>query len=80
MSAVASVKFVFDETEKEFQRLYDAVAPIDLDIAAYSEGTTDVIEFMIGDFVSFKDQVAGKSAELGVELVALDYLVSEHDA
>ncbi len=80
MSAVASVKFVFDGSEKEFQRLYDAIAPIDLDIAAYSEGTTGVIEFMIGDFGAFKNQVASKSAELGLELVVLDYLANEHDA
>ena len=80
MSAVASVTFTFDGTETEFQRLYDAIAPIDVDIAAYSEGTTGVIEFMIGDFGVFKNQVASKSAELGLELVALDYLASEHDA
>ena len=82
MSAVASVKFAFDGSEKEFQRLYDAIAPIDLDIGAYSEGTTGVIEFMIGDFGVFKNQVASKSAELGLELelVVFDYLASEHDA
>jgi hypothetical protein len=80
MSAVASVKFSFDGTKKEFQRLYDAIAPIDLDIAAYSVGTTGVIEFMIDDFGVFKAHVGSKSAELGLELIALDYLVSEHDA
>jgi hypothetical protein len=80
MSAVASVTFKFDGTENEFKRLYDAIAPIDLDIAAYSEGTTGVIEFMIDDFGAFKDHVARKSTELSVELVAVDYLVSEHDA
>jgi len=42
MSVVASVTFTFDGTEKEFQRLYDAIADIDLDIAAYSRGTTGV--------------------------------------
>jgi hypothetical protein len=75
MSAVASVTFTFDGTEKEFQRLYDAIAVIDLDIAAYSRGTTGVIEFMISDFGTFKQQVAKKSAELGMDLVALDYLL-----
>jgi hypothetical protein len=80
MSTVASVTFTFDGTKEEFTRLYDAIAPIDLDIAAYSEGTTGVIEFMIEDFEAFKVQVARKSAGVGVQLVALDYLVSEHDA
>ena len=80
MSVVASVTFAFDGTEQEFERLYDAIADIDLDIAAYSKGTTGVIEFMIDDFATFKEQVASKSAELGVDLVALDYLVSERAA
>jgi hypothetical protein len=80
MSAVASVTFSFDGTDDEFKRLYEAIAFIDLDIAAYSEGTTGVIEFMIDDFATFKNQVARKSAELGLELVALDYLVSEINA
>ena len=80
MSAVASVTFVFDGTQKEFERLYDAIADIDLDIAAYSNGTTGVIEFMIDDFATFKDQVSKRSGELGVHLVALDYLVSEKEA
>ena len=79
MSAVASVKFRFDGSEKEFRRLYEAIAPIDVDIGAYGEGTTGVIEFMISDFGVFKHKVASKSAELGLELVALDYLASEHD-
>jgi len=74
MSAVASIRFAFDGTEKDFQRLYDAIAPIDLDIAAYYEGTTGVIEFIINDFRTFKEQVARKSVELGMELVALDRL------
>ena len=80
MSAVASVRFPFDGTKKDFERLYDAIAPLDLDIAAYYEGTTGVIEFMIDDFRTFKEQVAKKSAELGVGLVALDYLSSERKA
>jgi len=80
MSAVASVTFDFDGTEKEFKRLYDAIAPIDLDIGGYSEGTTGVIEFMIADFGTFNDQVAGKAAELGMHLVALDYLLNERKA
>ena len=80
MSKSASVTFTFDGTEKEFERLYDAIVDIDLDIAAYSRGTTGVIEFMIDDFGTFKEQVARKSAELGVPLVALDYLVSERKA
>ena len=77
MSAVASVTFTFNGTKKEFLRLYNAIAPIDLDIAAYWKGTTGVIEFMIRDFETFKEQVARKSAELGVDLVALDHLLSE---
>ena len=72
MSAVASVNFAFDGTEQEFERLYDAIADIDLDIAAYSNGTTGIIEFKIDDFMAFKEQVARKSAELGVDLVALE--------
>jgi hypothetical protein len=80
MSAVASVTFAFDGTEKEFERLYEAIADIDLDTAAYSKGTTGVVEFMIGDFATFKEQVARKSAELGVDLIALDYLASERKA
>jgi hypothetical protein len=35
---------------------------------------------MIDDFATFKEQVARKSAELGVDLVALDYLASERKA
>jgi hypothetical protein len=80
MSAVASVTFAFDGTEKEFERLYNAIADIDLDIAAYSRGTTGVIEFMVDDFAAFKEQVAKKSAELGVNLVALDCLFDESEA
>ena len=80
MSSAASVTFAFDGTEKEFQRLYEAIADLDLDIAAYSKGTTGVVEFMVGDFATFKEQVAGRSAELGVDLVALDYLASEKKA
>jgi len=80
MSAVASVTFAFDGTEKEFERLYKAIADIDLDIAAYTRGTTGVIEFMIDDFGTFKEQVAKKSAELGVDLVALDRLFDEKEA
>ena len=80
MSAVASVTFAFDGTEKEFERLYNAIADIDLDIAAYTRGTTGVIEFMIDDFGTFKEHVAKKSAELGVDLVALDRLFDEKEA
>lgn len=80
MSAVASVIFTFDGTEKEFERLYNAIEDIDLDIAAYSRGKTGVIEFMIDDFGTFKEQVAKKSVELGVDLVALDYLFDEKEA
>jgi len=79
MSKVASVTFAFDGTEKEFARLYRAIADIDLDIAAYSKGTTGVIEFMIGDLAAFKEQVAKKSAELGVDLIVLDCLASERN-
>jgi lysophospholipase L1-like esterase len=79
MSAVASVTFTFDGTQKEFEKLYDAITQIDIDIGAYSKGTTGVIEFMIDDFRTFKEQVAKKSAELGVPLVALDYLLSEKE-
>jgi hypothetical protein len=57
MSGVASVTFEFDGTEKEFKRLYEAIAPIDLDIAAYSKGTSGVIEFLIDDFKTFKQKV-----------------------
>ena len=77
MSALVSVTFSFDGTEKDFNRLYDAIAPLGLDTAAYSEGTTGVVEFMIDDFETFKERVAGKSAETGVPLLALDYWVSE---
>jgi len=78
VSAVASITFTFDGSENEFKRLYNAItASIDLDIGAYSKGTTGVIEFMIDDFDFFKKQVAEKSIELKVHLVALDYLVSE---
>ncbi len=80
MSEVVSVTFAFDGTEKEFERLYDAIADIDLDIAAYSKGTTCVMEFMIDDFGTFKERVARKSARLDVHLVALDYLLSERKA
>lgn len=80
MSAAASVTFPFDGTEQEFARLYDAIADIDLDIAAYSKGTMGVVEFMTDDFATFKDRVAARAAELGVNLVALDYLVSEKEA
>ena len=61
-------------------RLYAAIADIDLDIAAYSRGTTGVIEFMTDDFGTFKDRVATRAAELGLNLVALDYLVSQTKA
>jgi hypothetical protein len=77
MSDVASVTFVFDGSDKEFERLYDVIAPIELDIAAYSMGTTGVIEFMIDDFGTFESLVNKRSAELGMGLVALNYLVSE---
>jgi hypothetical protein len=77
MSAVASVTFTFDGTQKGFEKLYNAIADIDLDIADYYRGTTGVIEFMIGDFETFKEQVARKSAELGLDLVALDHLFDE---
>jgi hypothetical protein len=77
MAEVASVTFVFNGSEKEFGRLYDAIAPMELDIAAYSKGTTGVIEFMIDDFGTFKSLVARKSSELGMDLVALNYLISE---
>ena len=77
MSEVASVTFAFDGSEKEFERLYNAICNLDLDIAAYSEGTSGVIEFMIGDFDNFREQVARRSAELGIELIALDHLLSE---
>ena len=77
MSAVASVTFDFDGTDKSFARLYDAISDLDLDIGAYSESTTGVIEFMIDDFNTFKEQVAKRSADLGVNLVAYDYLLSE---
>ena len=80
MSAVASVTFPFDGAEQEFARLYDAIADIDLDIASYSRGTTGVVEFMTDDFASFRNRVAARAAELGLNLVALDYLVSEKKA
>ena len=80
MSAVGSVTFPFDGTTKEFERLYDAIADLDLEIAAYSKGTTGVIEFVIDDFGTFQDRIARKSAELGVDLVALNYSVSEGKA
>ena len=77
---MSAITFPFDGTEQEFARLYDAIADIDLDIAAYSRGTTGVVEFMIDDFASFSDRVAARAAELGLNLVALDYLVSEKTA
>ena len=77
MSVVASVTFTFDGTKKEFERLYAAIADIDLDIAAYSKGTTGVVEFAVADFAAFKRQVANKSAQLGMDLIVLDYLASE---
>ncbi len=77
MSAVASVTFDFDGTDNSFARLYDAISDLDLDIGAYSEGTTGIIEFMIDDFSTFKEQVAKRSAELGVNLVAHNHLLSE---
>ena len=80
MSGVASITFAFDGTESTFQRLYDSISTIDLDIAAYSKGKIGVIEFMIDDFAIFKEQVARKSGELGLDLVALNYLVSERKA
>ena len=80
MSATASVVFPYNGTEQEFARLYDAIADIDLDIAAYSRGTTGVIEFMTNDFASFRDRVAARAAELGLDLVAFDHLLSEKKA
>ncbi|MEY2575171.1 MAG: hypothetical protein QOF80_658 [Verrucomicrobiota bacterium] len=77
MSEVASVTFEFDGTENSFKTLYDAISDLDLDIAAYSEGTIGIIEFMIDDFSTFEEQVAKRSAELGVNLVAHDHLLSE---
>ena len=80
MSAAASVTFPVDGTEQEFARLCDAIADIDLDIGAYSRGTMGVIEFMTDDFETFRDRVVARAAELGLSLVALDYLVSEKKA
>jgi hypothetical protein len=77
MSAVASVSFPCDGSDDEFRSLYDTLCALGLDIAAYLVGRTGVIEFIIGDFESFKDLVAQKSAELGVELIVVDYLRSE---
>ncbi|MBL9155326.1 MAG: hypothetical protein JNK37_22780 [Verrucomicrobiales bacterium] len=77
MSAVASVTFDFDGTDNNFQRLYDAISDLDLDIAAYSEGTTGIIEFMIDDFSTFKKRVAKRSADLGINLVARDHVLNE---
>ena len=77
MSAVASVTFDFDGTENSFKALYDSISDLDLDIAAYHEDTTGIIEFMVDDFSTFSEQVAKRSAELGVNLVAHDYLLSE---
>ena len=42
-----------------------------------SKGTTGIIEFMINDFSTFKEQVAKRSAELDINLVAPDHLLSE---
>jgi hypothetical protein len=80
MSAVASVTFPFDGTEQEFARLYKGIADLDLEIAAYPKGTTGVVEFMIDDFANFRERVAARAANLGLNLVALDYLVSEKKA
>ena len=76
MSAVASLTFDFDGSETEFTRLYDALADLDLEIGAFAEGTTGVIEFMIGDFAVFEEHVARRSAELGIALKAHENLVS----
>ncbi len=74
MSDVASVSFTHDGTETEFARLYDAIS----DRSAHSpKARPGVIEFMIDDFSTFKGRVASESAELGIDLVAHDYLVSE---
>ena len=56
MSAAASVTFPFHGTEQEFARLYDAIADIDLDVAAYFKGTMGVVEFMTDDFANFRDR------------------------
>ena len=57
--------------------MYEAISDLDLDIAAYSEGTTGIVEFMIDDFSIFREHVVRRSAELGVDLVAHDYYLSE---
>jgi hypothetical protein len=71
------ITFDFHGTDNSFETLYDAISDLDLDIGAYSEGTTGIIEFMIDDLSAFKEQVAMRSAELGVNVVAHDHLLSD---
>jgi len=77
MSEVASITFSFDGTDREFCRLHEATSDLALDIGAQKRGTTGVIEFMISNFAIFREQVARRSAELGIELVAHDHLLDE---
>ena len=75
MSDVASITFPFDGTSAGFDRVYDAVADLDLDIGTYAQGTIGVIEFMIDDYGTFKKRVARRAAELGLELTTHDHLL-----
>lgn len=77
MSTVATVTFDFDGTDKSFEKLYHAISDLDLEIGAYFGGRTGIIEFMTDDFSTFTERVAKRSADLGVNLVAHDHLLSE---
>ena len=75
MSDIASITFLFDGTRAGFDRVYDAVANLYLDIGTYAQGTTSVIEFMIDDYDTFKERVARRAAELGLELTTHAHLL-----
>ncbi|RYD17693.1 MAG: hypothetical protein EOP88_25245 [Verrucomicrobiaceae bacterium] len=77
MADPASITFVFDGSDCEFGRLYEIISSVGLDVGGFSKGSTGVIEFIVDDFDEFKEEVARKSEQLNMDLVALDYFLSE---
>jgi len=80
MSVVASVTFTFDGTEKVFRDSTMHRRYRFRHRRLFQRHDRCVIEFMISDFGTFKQQIAIKSAELGMDLVALDYLFDDRKA
>ena len=80
MSVVVSVTFTFDGTEKVFRDSTMHRRYRFRHRRLFQRHDRCVIEFMISDFGTFKQQVAIKSAELGMDLVALDYLFDDRKA